>query len=349
MKHLRIYFILFFIAHLSCYGQDNWQTYKCEDGHFKVDFKGSPENKIDFQEYVFSNLIWNVVVFDKGDNFNLSYLVKYANILTKTMTSDSLRLLQEFFFLTQNDLSSKNCLLDKIYVRNIQQYPGREYRWIDKNNNIGYTRRVFLVKSKLYFLEVKYKLENDFNTDIEHFLNTFSLLNTLDNNNPEKLLDKPYKNFYADFPGKTKSVENQIFDEIFGDIMFVSEIYELPDNLKDLPSTKNIAYVVSYAKLPKKILDTLSNERKQSFIIKALTDIATKQSDGKLDFQKEISFNGAWGYEGQVKLYQGMASMHLKAFVINDYYYQVIVMSKRGFEKNNEATKFFDSFKIILK
>lgn len=38
--------------------------------------------------------------------------------------------------------------------------------------------------------------------------------------------------------------------------------------------------------------------------------------------------------------------MHLRAYIVDDYYYQVVVMSKNGAQNNKEALDFLNSFKL---
>jgi hypothetical protein len=236
--------------------------------------------------------------------------------------------------------------LDNINLKEVQKYPGREFRWIDRANKLGYTRRTFLVKNRLYFLEVKYKLENDFNNDIEGFLDKFALVKTADNTTPEITAEKPVKKFEAKFPGKTKFRDNPTFHELFGNVYTMLEAYEAPKDQMDLPSTKNIMYGVNYAKLPTEKLKTVPTQKVRDYVTKAFTDNIEKQSNGKILLQREISLDGNWGIEGQGTMINGIAVMHVRAFIVNDYYYQIIVVSKNGTQNNKEALDFLNSFKL---
>jgi hypothetical protein len=342
------YLTLFLVNFISCSGQTKWDSYSDDKGQFKTEFKGKPTVKTEPQQFQFANVTWTTTSIDKADKNNLSYLVKYADFPANIITSDSLRLLQEFFFFTQGDLAPTlgETGLDNINLKQVQKYPGREFRWIDRPNNLGYTRRTFLVKNRLYFLEVKYKLENDFNNDIEGFLDKFSLLKTNDNPNPEITAEKPVKKFEAAFPGKTKTKDNPTFHELFGNTYAMLEAYEAPKDQIDLPTTKNIIYGVNYVKLPAAKMKTLTTAQVREFVTKAFTDNIQKQSNGKILLQKEISLDGNWGIEGQGTMINGMAVMHLRAFIVGDYHYQVIVMSKNGTQNNKEALDFLNSFKL---
>ena len=342
------YFSILLVTFFSCSAQPKWESYSNDKGQFKIEFRGKPMVKEEPQQFQFANVTWTTTFIDKPDKNNLNYLVKYADFPANIISSDSLRLLQEFFILTQGDLTPTLAAtgLDNINLKQVQKYPGREFRWIDRPNKLGYTRRTFLVKNRLYFLEVKYKIENDFNNDIEGFLDKFTLLQTADNTNPEIMAEKPVKKFEAHFPGKTKTRDNPIFLELFGNTYGMLEGYEVSKDQVDLPITKNIMYGVNYVKLPADKLKEISPEQVRAFVTKAFTDNIKKQSNGKILFQKEISLDGNWGIEGQGTMVNGMAVMHLRSFIVTDYYYQVFVMCKNGTQNNKEALDFLNSFKL---
>ena len=342
------YFTILLVTFISCSGQPKWDNYSDEKGDFKIEFKGKPSVKTEPQQFPFATVDWTTTFVDKPDKNNLSYLVKYADFPAKIISSDSLRLLQEFFIFTQGDLAPTlgETGLDNINLKQVQKYPGREFRWIDRPNKLGYTRRTFLVNNRLYFLEVKYKIENDFNNDIEGFLDKFTLIKKTNNSNPEITAEKPIKKFEVNFPGKTKTKDNPTFHELFGNTYAMLEAYEVPKDQIDLPTTKNIMYGVNYVKLPADKLKTVSTEQVRTFVTKAFTDNIEKQSNGKILFQKEISLDGYWGIEGQGTMINGMAVMHLRSFIVNDYYYQIIVMCKNGTQNNKEALDFLNSFKL---
>lgn len=340
--------VLLLAACLSASAQPAWKDYTDEKGGFKIQFRGEPSLKTEKQDVQFFDLTWMVAMTDTPDELNLSYSVKYVDVPNALISSDSIDLLAPFFELTQVDmvpLLGENGF-DNVVMKEIQKYPGREFRWVDKPKSLGYTRRVFLVKNRIYFLEVKYKLAKAFNIDIQRFLNKFELVNKADNPNPERAPEKPVKKFEATFPGQAKSKDNAFVDDLFGNVYGMLEAYEVPDDQKNLSRTKNIMYGVNYAKLPAEKLKTTSKEKVREFVRRAFTDNIKSQQNGEILLQKEISLNGYWGYEGQGTLLNGMAVMHLRAFVVKDYYYQVIVISKYGTQNNKEALDFLDSFRL---
>jgi hypothetical protein len=341
-------FILLFLV--SCSAEPEWKTYTSDNGRFQIAFKDEPIVQSIASTFQSINITWTSTAVEKPDNYNLSYLVKYADFPSHLITSDSLSLLQEFFLLTQMDLAStiEDSSCDAITFKEIHKYPGREFRWIDYDKKLGYTRRTFLVKNRLYFLEVKYRLERDFNNDIEGFLDSFALIDIEINSNPEIIAEKPEKLFEANFPGKTSIRDNPIFHEFCGSLYAIMEAYEVPQEQIMLPSTQNILYGVSYAKFPKETLDTVSAQALREVVTKTFAD-RMEQSNGEFLEQKEITLDKHWGIEGQGTALNGMVVLHMRSYIVDDYYYQVMVMSKNGTQNNKEALDFLNSFKLKQK
>jgi len=344
--------ILFFLGiFISSSGQAEWKTYTDEKGLFKIDFRGTPTKRTESQKFTFGEVVWTIIETNKPGDDNLSYSVKYADFPSIAITSDSITQLESFFFANQTDLVTTlgEAGLSEIRTKQVQKYPGREFRWLDKSKNVGYTRRMFLVGNRLYYLEVKFKLEDNFNKNILGFLDKFTLLNTPENPNPEAITEKPEKKFDVSFPGKTKVTETSMVNPVFDNMLVLSEAYETPKDQIDSPTIPNLLYGVNYAKLPENKLKQLSPEQLKEFVTTAFTNNTIKHSNSKILLQKEITIDGHWAFEGQVTVANGMGVMHLRGFIVKDYYYQVIVISKNGMQNNKAALDFLNSFKLIAK
>ncbi len=346
MKIRSQYFLIFLITIISCTTQPDWNTYTDEKGSFKIEFKGKPLTKTEEQYFQFGDITWTAAFIDKPDAYNLSYSIKYADFPPEVITSDSIRLLQEFFVFIQQDFFKKlgQESVSTIKIIKIQNYPGREFIWQDKKTKINYTRKMFLVKNRVYLLEVKYATENAFNRDIDGFCDKFYLLNAVDNPNPEIIAEKPLKKFEAMFPGETTTNDNPQFHEFLGNVHSIMEGYAVPQ--ADSPANMNIMYAVNYAKIPDDKLKIITTEELKEFARKAIIDNILSHSQGKIIYQKEISLDGNWGTEGQGVILDGKVVIHTRSYIVQDYYYQVMVMSKIGTENNKEAIDFLNSFKL---
>ena len=137
-----------------------------------------------------------------------------------------------------------------------------------------------------------------------------------------------------------------MYHALFGNQCTVTEAYEIPQNQIDLPKTKNIAFAVNYVKFSADNMKNLTTAQLKEFITTNFTSYADAHSNGKILLQKEISLNGNWGIEGQVTVFEGKVVMHTRVYLVGDYYYQLIVMSKKGQENNKEALDFLNSFKL---
>lgn len=344
MLQKQFFILLLFTGLLSC-SSNIKQVYKDDKGKFEIEFRSTPAIRTENEKFPFADITWTIASVDQPDGNNLSYLVKYADFPAEIISSDSVRILQDFFFFLQKEaVGSKGLItLDNLNIKQVQQYPGREFRWLENENKLGYTRRLFLVKNRLYYLEVRYPLTKDFNKDIEHFLDQFRLLQTEDNQYPEVVSEKPDKQFELIFPGKSQVRENPVFSELFGNFYSVSETYEVPGEQVNLPHVKNLMYGVNYGKLPEDKLNSTSAIKQ--FLTKTFTDIATSHQ-GEILSQREINLAGNWGLEGQVTILNNMAVMQVRAFIVNNYYYQVMVISKYGEQGNRDALDFLNSFRL---
>ncbi len=346
MKTRSNYFFFFLVVVFSCSTQPEWIPYTNEKGSFKIGFKGKPLTKTEEQYFQFGDITWTSAYIEKPDASNLGYSIKYADFPPEVITSDSLRLLHEFFVFIQQDFF-KNLgqeSVSTIKIIQIQNYPGREFIWKDKKTKINYTRKIFLVKNRVYLLEVKYTPEHAFNKDIDGFCDKFSLINTIDNPNPEIIPEKPLKKFEATFPGETTTKDNQQFHEFFGNVYALLEGYEVPQ--ADSPANMNIMFAVNYLKIPGDKLKNISIEELREFARKAIIDNILSHAQGKVIYQKKISLDGNWGTEGQGIILDGKVVIHTRSYIVQDYYYQVMVMSKIGTENNKEAVDFLNSFKL---
>lgn len=345
MNRSRVVCILLMAICSLAKGQDLLIKVTDEPGAFQASFPVNPVKSIQLETLPAGTLTWTVLKADYLPTENRRYLVKYTDLPSTYLTSDSLSKLNGFFVMTQNDLGTT--LEDRMQINllQIQGYPGREFIWIDDSENLGYARRVFVVGCRVYMLEVQYRLENAHNENIERFLNSFSLLRTSNNQHPEALPEKPIKLFTASFPGLTALKDDPTHFELFGNIFVVQESYGVPPEQRDLPTVKNLLYAVNYAKLPESRLKSLNDQQLKKFLTDALVGNIEK-GGGKILLNRDLPINGGVGIEVIGRILGGQLVMHIKSFIVQGYYYQVAVLSKNGLENNKESGDFLDSFKL---
>lgn len=113
-----------------------------------------------------------------GSDPNVAYAVSYMDYPADRITSDSSQLIKAFFDNARDGAirSIQGKLLTEEIIK-YKQYPGREQR-IDFRNGMAVIKyRHYLVKNRLYSLQVITPTENNFNKSINKFLDSFKLLN----------------------------------------------------------------------------------------------------------------------------------------------------------------------------
>ena len=171
--------ILLIIFSFSNHRQD-WKQVLPEGGNCSILMPASPKeiDKI-INNPLYGELTAKIWTFqpEKGPDPNIAYMVGYIDYPERTIHSDSIRLLKNFFNSSRdgaiNNVQGK--LLSETII-NLSGYPGREVR-VDFKNGLALIRyRYFLVRNRLYMLQVITLTENNFNASINKFLDSFNLL-----------------------------------------------------------------------------------------------------------------------------------------------------------------------------
>lgn len=329
----------------SCNAQPVWKKHFDKAGKFQAAFKEEPS--VYTEKNHGKDIDWHYIISEKQDKYNLSYLIRYADFPSDMITSDSSSLLQDFFLFTQFDLAKElgDHGLTHMSIKQINKYPGREFRWQDNILEKGYTIRVFLVNNRAYFLQVEYHLKNDFNNDIERFLDQFKLTDIKENPNPEKLAEKPERKFEVNFPGKTIIRDNPTFHKDLGNIYAITEAYEIPSMMKNLPQTENISYAVNYSKINREYIKYWSEKDKRDFVKKSIVDNVEGHTKGQMLLQRFVEKDNLWYFEGQGIILDGYGVLHSRSYIVDNYYYQVMVFSINGKHNNQKALDFLNSFR----
>jgi hypothetical protein len=337
--------LFLFLLLFSC-GEDKPSTFKDIKGGFQINFKGKPIESSDDQLFPFGRVEWTIFTSEAGDDQNLSYSVSYTDLPKQIIHSDSLRLLPQLFALTQMDYVSTfgEKAVDNTFFRTINHYPGREFIWNDRAKNISYTRRLYLVKNRLYKLEVSYKSTEKHNKSTVRFLKSFKLLSHENNQKPEVTPQKAKKNFTIHFPGKANQQEQQAYG-VFGPQTITLEIYEVEGGNK-VDQFHNLAYSAVYGSWPKDSVNKLTNQARKDLIVSIFRTNPLVAADNDILSQKEGTFNGTWYYEVCAVVLAGKASITYRMFLKGNVMYQLGVMSENGYENNERTQQFFDSFKF---
>lgn len=332
------YLLLLFLFSLSCKGQTKDKAvsvkYSNSSNEFSIEFPRTPLVKEEKESSILGLLKWNVAYLNKSNGSNFDYLIKYTDFQEKDITSDSLQYLNDFFSATQLDLGDRKISYN-IHSISKKGYPGREFHFVDTSTDIVYTRHVYLVNSRLYFLEVKCRIKDDYGLEIAAFLNSFTLNGVKENLHPEFVQKPQTKNFTIKFPGVTTTKYNNGPSLQFGNITAVMESCETDYGI----------YTIKYAELPKEKLDKLTEKELMQFITEAFTSNILV-GKGEIILKRQIDICGHKGFEGIGRFMDGEAVVHLKSVIIGNFYYQYSVIFAKEDEDDRIAKEFLDSFRI---
>lgn len=332
-------FLLFLVFLMySCNGQnkklEKSVRYSNPSQEFFIEFPQSPLLKTEKETNQFGHISWSIAYLSKNNSNEFDFSIKYADLPAAFITSDSLQLLNNFFLNTQQDLTGKNIPFN-LKVIAIKGYPGRQFHFLDSNNNISYTRNVFLVNNRLYFLEVKSDINDDYRNEIDSFLKSFSLTEAKENQNPEIIEKQQTKRFTIKFPEKTTTTTQTSFSPLFGNLTITKESCETDFGL----------YCINFSELPKDKLRKITDFELREFIIGAFTSNVLN-TNGKIISKKQIEIDGHSAFEGIGSIQDGEAFIHLKSVIIDNYYYQYFVIYAKDGEKNQATKEFLNSFRI---
>lgn len=332
---------------ISC--NSSTDKYVDEKGNFSIRFGGEPDTTNEDQSFGFGTFKWKVAAYQPTEGFNKYYSVSYLDLPINIVTSDSLRLLTQLFAITQTDyldLYGENGLATT-FTKTINGYPGREFVWIIKSSDKGITRRYYLIKNRLYRMEVQYALNQQHNKEIGQFFKSFRLIKASKNPHPEKKAIKPVKKFHATFPGKTEVRYQEIYGE-FGPQSMRIELHQ--SNLNNAPDEYgNIAYSVLCTVIPSKEANKLSEEEKRDFLRRNFK--ANKMNlSGKIIHDSESTLHGKWCHDGmsEMEILGGEKKIviHYISLFEGNYMYQISVISVSGQQNNPKALRFIESFTL---
>ena len=182
MKKISLNIILgFFLTAISLTAfSQNWDNISPEECKCAILMPGKPEQaKRTINHPAYGKLTMNFAILQPKDSTdpNLVYMLSYTDYPTGTIHSDSTNTLESFFASSREGAIAnvQGKLLSETIV-NLSGYPGRELR-INFKNGLALIRcRNYLVKNRLYTIQIITLTENNFNNSINKFLESFKLL-----------------------------------------------------------------------------------------------------------------------------------------------------------------------------
>jgi len=161
---------------------DEWFMLESKSFGFKIEFPEEPTARIQEVNSGTNILKMNMFMYDvtktrKKDD-NLVYLINYTVYPDSSIKSNDKEVLQNFYR-SSIDATVENVhgkiLSEKIIT--LKGYSGREVRIDFKDGLAVINMRLFLIKNKMYMMEIITETKNDFNLSIKRFMDSFELLN----------------------------------------------------------------------------------------------------------------------------------------------------------------------------
>ena len=160
---------------------DDWVESNSEEGKYSISFPKTPTERISQVETIFGPIAMKFKGYqdNTGIDDNLMYGVSFMDYPSDKISSEKLDSLKisEFFTNSINGtmqaIQGSNLVVEIIKFKN---YPGRKFRMSLKNGMVLYVSQIYLVKNRVYMLQVITKVDNSFNNSINKFLNSFELI-----------------------------------------------------------------------------------------------------------------------------------------------------------------------------
>lgn len=158
--------------------ENEWKEYTPEGAKCSILMPGQPTKREKTVNAAIGEIQLNMFMFQPPEKTdpNALYMVSYSDLPATFITSDSILRLKTFFDNTRDGAikNIKGKLLSETII-NYKQYPGREQR-VDFRNGLAVIKyRYYLVKNRLYTLQVITETKNNFNKSINKFMDSFKL------------------------------------------------------------------------------------------------------------------------------------------------------------------------------
>lgn len=165
---------------LSFAKKDSWIHFESEEFQFEIDFPQKPKAQPQEVETAAGTLKMNMFIYDASEaksDQNLVYMVNYTAFPKEMLSVDTETGVEEFFR-GSIDGAVRNVhgkLLSETII-SLGDYPGREVRIDFKEGLAVITMRTYLVENQMYMLQTITATEQDFNTSIGKFMDSFKIL-----------------------------------------------------------------------------------------------------------------------------------------------------------------------------
>lgn len=332
--------LLFILSLFSC-AQSGWKKYDFSAYDFNIEFYQKPELSIDsamFNGAALATFLWELNVADTTHP-NTYYSLSLVNYPSESIHSDSLiNVVEGFINSTQYVLfeDSTYALLSSALTEK-NGFPGKVFKWKEKESGVFFEFHVFLVENKLFQLSVISRFNENHNIYITKFIDSFEIVNIPDGKfELPKLTNK--RKISIKFPQKPKE-EQKTIDSEWGQLLLDIRL------LEQKTKSDNMVYLAMETKFPTKVVDQSNTNELNEFYEKAI-DRSVYNVNGELISIHDIYYKGKPGKEYRCYFSDREVLMVYRLFYDNESLYTYGVVTVPDKDKNREMNKFLDSFEI---
>lgn len=179
MKKYSVAIVLSFVFIFACSFAADWIVIRKADAGFKIAFPRKPQEEVQDVPTAVGKLKMHILMCDqsKYKDENLLYTLIYADYPENTVSSDFKDALVDTFFSNAITGAAGNMKGNILTVKNIsyKSYPGRQVKISFADDQAYMYMDLYLVKSRMYFLQAGCEKTKDNNESIERFFKSFEL------------------------------------------------------------------------------------------------------------------------------------------------------------------------------
>ena len=174
--------LLFSIFLLFCsFTTVKWYVCNSEAGKFKIEFPAKPQQNEKIVNTPSGPMQMHLLMFDgdQADEGNKLYMLMYSDYPESVISSGKSKSLVDTFFKNAIEGAIHNIqgTLLSVENTNVKNYPGRIVKTSFSTGKGIMEMRMYLVKNRMYILEVGYQKGQLNTTSQQHFFNSFTLTN----------------------------------------------------------------------------------------------------------------------------------------------------------------------------
>ena len=168
---------LFFL--LCSFAAGKWVLFENAAGKFKIEFPVKPQENVKSVNTPSGPMLMHIFMFDgdQAEEGNKLYLAMYSDYPEKVINSGKPKNIIDTFFNNAINGAVNNIhgTLVSVEKTSIKGYPGRSIKASFSNGKGNMDMRMYLVKNRIYTLEVGYQKGQLNTTSEQHFFNSFAL------------------------------------------------------------------------------------------------------------------------------------------------------------------------------